>query len=165
MMSKKPLSVIDIGCGTGNDIVNFLRNGLVATGIDSSFVAIAKARELAKKENGKYAFILMEAEEISKKIKNKFDIIFCKYTYAFIKDKEIFLKNIKKLMHSHSVFVLITPVLHKNTSYTKEDKPGIAVDFDDTKRLLKKKFNTVKIFHHDYFGNYGDSVTFLSAKK
>ncbi len=158
-------NVIDLGCGSGESLLKFYKNDFIVTGIDSSIVAIEKAHGLFKKENLNFIFSVGDLEEITKTINGKFDIIFSKDTYAFIKDKQNFLESVNGLMHTESIFVLITPVLYNGIKYSKEDKPGIATDFNETKNILSKNFDSVEIFHHDYFGNKGDIATFLVTKK
>lgn len=67
-------------------------------------------------------------------------------------------------MGASSVFVLATPVLYKGVEYAKEDKPGIAVDFLETQKLLAQSFSQIEIFDHEYFGDKGETVTFLMMK-
>lgn len=157
-------TMIDIGCGTGGSLLDFSQKGFNITGIDISDVAIQEAEELLKKEGVEdFNLSIMNASEISS-IKEKFDIIFSKSVYAFIENKEKFIDDVKKLMDENSVFILITPVLYKDIKYTLEDKPKIAVDFEETKTFLENNFGSAEVFHHDYFAKNGDSVTFLIKK-
>ena len=41
---KKPVTIIDIGCGSGESLLKFLQRGMAATGVDFSQVAIDRAR-------------------------------------------------------------------------------------------------------------------------
>ena len=97
-------------------------------------------------------------------IGENFDIIFNKFVYAFIEDKEKFLIDIKSLMSENSIFVLMTDVLHKDINYLPTDKPKTKVNFEETKKLLNNNFNSVEIFHHNYFNERGDIVTFFIKK-
>lgn len=158
-----PKSVIDLGCGFGDSLIKFSKAGLKVLGVDFSTVAIERACQELKENNiNNVEIILSDLDDLN--IKNSADIFFCKLTYAFIKDKEKFLDKVKSLMTDNSVFVIITPVLHEGIKYLDEDKPGIAVNFEETGKLFNKMFSKVRIFDHNYFGDRGDTVTYLLSK-
>lgn len=157
---KTPKDIIDLGCGDGGALIQFARRGFKVTGIDFSEVGLAKAKEALEGAGiSGVELRLVNLDEME--IQDKADIIFCKLTYAFVEDKEKFLQAVKNLMREQSVFVLITPVLHKGVEYLKEDKPGIAVDYEETHQLLKKHFARVDVFHSNYFGERNEATTFL----
>jgi len=157
-------TVIDIGCGTGDSLLDFSQKGFDVTGVDVSDFATEEAKNLLEKEGiENFNLSVMNASEINL-IDKKFDIVFSKLVYAFVEDKEKLVEDIKNMMKENSVFILMTPVLYKGVKYTQEDKPKIAVDFEETKIFLEKNFNLVEIFHHDYFAKNGDTVTFLLKK-
>ena len=132
-------TMFDIGCGTGGSLVNFSQKDFSVKGIDISNIAIEKAQELLEKEGVEnFNLSIMNASEVSS-IEEKFDIVFSKLVYTFIENKEKLIKDIKKLMDDNSVFILMTPVLYKGIKYTPEDKPKIAVDFEDTEKFLENK--------------------------
>ncbi|MBI1754852.1 methyltransferase domain-containing protein [Candidatus Azambacteria bacterium] len=152
--------IIDLGYGDGDALVRFAKRRFKVVGFDFSEVALAKARQ--RLDDAKITNIdlrLIDLEEMI--VQDKTDIVLCKLTYAFVENKERFLKNVKNLMKDNSVFILITPVLHKGVEYFKEDKPGIAVDFDETKDVLANHFSKVEVFHHNYLGARVDVTTFL----
>jgi len=165
---KPPATLVDFGCGTGDTILKFAARGIAAQGIDWSRRALDKAKLNAQKKSleEKVVWTLLDLGEISvsKIVHNPSDLIVSKLTYAFIDQKEKFLNSVVKLLSPCSVFILITPVLHQGFIYSDADKPKIAVDFEETKKLLEKNFGYVEEFHHDYFGEKGDEVTFLVMK-
>lgn len=163
LINREPKTVVDLGCGTGDALVKFKKVGLDVTGVDFSKVALDKAKELLKEEHVYDVEVILDDLD-SLSVKKEADIYFCKLVYAFLKDKERFLERVKDLMSDESVFILITPVLHKSIDYTKEDKPGIAVDFEEINKLLKEKFSKVEELYHDEFGDRGDTVTYLLLK-
>lgn len=159
-------TAIDLGAGTGDAAIKLAKLNLRVQALDWSGVALANAKEKAEKEKvlGKITFTETDIEKLEEKkllIKNP-DMIFCKLVIAFLKNKNGFVEKIKQLMGPKMVFILITPVVYKKVSYEKEDKPGIAEDFDEISKILKNNFSFVEIFHHEYFGNKGDIVTFLA---
>ncbi|MDP3729448.1 MAG: class I SAM-dependent methyltransferase [bacterium] len=163
MTGQSPKTVIALGCGTGDALVKFAEHKLKVLGIDSSEIAMEKAIvKLGDLKILDASVQLVDLEKLGDR--GVFDIVFCKLVYAFIEDKERFLKSIKSMMSTHSVFVLMTPVLYKGIVYGPKDKPGIAVDFDEAKDILTKEFGKLEIFAHDYFDDKGDLVTFLAQK-
>lgn len=155
-----PKDIIDLGCGDGDALVRFAKHGFMVAGVDFSQVALEKARK--KLEEAGISGVELQLTDLDDiHIQNKADIIFCKLTYAFVENKGKFLENVKSLMRDNSVFVLMTPVLHKGVEYVAEDKPGIAVDFEETKEILAKHFSKINIFHHNYLGVRVDVTTFL----
>jgi len=160
---QKPKTAIDLGCGTGDALIKLARHGLTVTGIDSSEVAINQTKELFKEQNHETSSIAVGDLE-TMTAAGIFNIVLCKLVYAFVENKEKFLKLVKESMGEKSFFILITPVLYENIKYSPSDKPGIAVSFKETNDLLNKLFSKVSIFDHDYFADKGDVVTFLLQK-
>ncbi len=153
--------VIDLGCGTGDAIDQFEKRGYEVIGVDFSSIAIAKAKE----KNPKAQFIEHDLNLLNKLyFKKRVDLIICKLTIVFIKDKEKLLKRVRMLMNKNSVFCLITPVLHPDIDYSAEDKPGVAVDYKEIKELLNKIFRKVIEFHDEFVGEKMHIVTFLAIK-
>ena len=58
--------VLEYGCGTGSLSFDMVKRGARVTGIDISFVAIGKAKEMSLKKNigGNLRFAVMDAEEL-----------------------------------------------------------------------------------------------------
>jgi ubiquinone/menaquinone biosynthesis C-methylase UbiE len=155
--------MVDLGCGDSNTIFQFSKRGFDVLGIDFSPVALNKLQEKINKI-GRSDIKLINADLNHLETKLNADIFLCQFVYAFIENQDNFLKKISEFMNSDSVFILITPVTHSNISYTPEDKPQIAVDFETTLKKLKDIFKNVDVYHHDYIGLKEDYVTFLIKK-
>jgi len=140
---KKPKTMIDLGCGTGDSLIKFIEKGFNVIGIDFSKIALKKAKDSLNKLGFDAKLIQMDLNNLN--IGKQADVIFCKLVLAFIKNKVEFFKKVKTMMYEHSSFILITPVLHKGIKYTKSDKPGIAIDFEELKKLLSDDFFINKI--------------------
>ena len=162
MTGSRPKTALDLGCGTGDSIERFVEAGIETTGIDCSGVALKTVVE--KGINAKIIQENLENIGANKEIKRQYDFLLCKLTIAFIEDKENFLASVKDMMGQKSVFCIMTPVLYKDIEYSKEDKPGIAVGYEEFRKLLKSKFKKIVEFHHDYFGKKGDTITFLTTR-
>jgi cyclopropane fatty-acyl-phospholipid synthase-like methyltransferase len=159
---KTPRTLLDLGCGVGEDLVTFANLGLRVSGVDGSKVAIVHAKRNLK--TLKIRPTTLTVKDLSSFIPEQYDIYFSKLTFAFIKNKTNFLKNLRKSMPNTSSFILITPVKHKGIRYHTGDKPMIAVNFHDVLKSLTKNFGTVVPFHHNYIGKRMDVVTFLCFK-
>lgn len=159
---------LDIGCGTGDTLTKLAARGFVAQGIDWSEVALEKAKRRLEEAglSKKVSLLRQDLQNINTNALQKpIDVILCKLVLAFIQNKASFIEKISQILNQEGAFVLITPVLHKNISYIPDDKPGIAVDFEETHNSLLEHFSRVEIFHHNYFGERGDEVTFICSKK
>lgn len=160
---KNPKTAIDLGCGTGDAVVKLRKRGIGVTGLDVSAVALKKAMAVATDATFQdVRFIKADLSHFTPK--ETYDLIICRLTYAFLTDKIKFLQKVRKMMDHNSTFVLITPVLHKRIKYIAEDKPHIAVDYQTTLAILKNQFSHVVEFHHDYFAERGDNITFILQK-
>lgn len=158
-----PKSLVDLGCGTAETIFQFAKKGYKVTGIDFSKVALDKLQEKVDK-SGLNNITLQLVDLNESVLKIEADIFLCNFVYAFINNKESFLKNIAECMKENSVLILVTPVKYKNVIYEPADKPDIAVEYDETVQKLNELFSEVLVYHHDYFGFREDYTTFLIKK-
>lgn len=160
-IGREPNSVIDLGCGEGDAVVKFARRGLNTLGLDNSKIGLDHATQAiinAKLSHAKVQLANLETFSISE----HYDIAFCRLTIAFINDKKSFLEKTHLLLNDRGAFILITPVTYPNVEYLKVDKPEIAVDFETVKKMLSEHFHDVRVWHHDYFAEHGDTITFLA---
>lgn len=72
----KPCKVIDLGCGTGNYVIYFSRNGFDATGVDISENAIRMARESASRNGVQCTFIAADVLGGLAEIAGEFDFAY-----------------------------------------------------------------------------------------
>lgn len=165
-ISNKKEAAIDLGCGTGDAVVKLVKRGFTLTGVDWSLDALEKAQERASVSgvSEKTTFIESDLNNLTNVnlIKNEADVVLCKLVIAFVSDKKQFCKEVKQLLNSKGVFVLQTPVLHKTVKYSSEDKPEIAIDYEEIKSILAEVFSEVIEFNHSYYSERGDLVTFLA---
>jgi len=71
------LYVLDIGCGGGILTESIANQGAIITGIDASKESISVASKHANENNLEINYLVSNAEELSKNITNKFDVITC----------------------------------------------------------------------------------------
>ncbi len=101
---KKPISVLDIGCGRDVYLKKFQIKGDKYYGCDFY-------KEPKTKLDG-YIQIDLNKEQINKKFKNKqFDVIFCGEVIEHLFSPDDLLEEIRDLMHKDSILILSTPNL------------------------------------------------------
>ena len=90
---NKNLSILELGCGSGNDQVYFRKNYSNVTGIDISISAIKNSKKLIKKNKIRNIknLIVMDVKDV-KKITKKFDIVYDYRTLSHLPKK--FIKQI-----------------------------------------------------------------------
>jgi SAM-dependent methyltransferase len=88
-------SVLDIGCGTGENALFFAGEGHEVWGIDSSSPAIGKARGKAVERGLKVHFVVMDALELEK-LDRKFDTAIDSGFFHTLSDgdREVFANNL-----------------------------------------------------------------------
>lgn len=120
---------LDIGCGKG-ELASYLSDkGLDVLGVDVSDVAIKHAREKSKAK-----FKVADIESLV--LNTEYDLIFCKFVYAFIKDKQKLIDLVAQSLRENGLFVVISPVA------LGDEQINEAVSFDDIK-VISNKFNLV----------------------
>lgn len=71
--------ILHLQCHFGQDTISLSRMGAVATGVDFSDAAIAKARELAETTNTNTRFICCDIYSLPDNLNEQFDIVFTSY--------------------------------------------------------------------------------------
>jgi 2-polyprenyl-3-methyl-5-hydroxy-6-metoxy-1,4-benzoquinol methylase len=95
-------SVLDLGCGTGVYSEFLHKRGLKVTGLDSSEVAIKKARTRVPEAN----FELFDLNHLEKYTGGKFDLILDVKTLAFLDDEQKYLRVVRSLLKPNGWFIL-----------------------------------------------------------
>jgi len=162
---KEVSSLLDLGCGTGDAAVKFANRNIAVTGIDFSSEALGKARERAKKSAVEDMVVFQEADlddfDISA-LADRYDVIFSKNVYAFLEDKEGFLKKVKaKIDKDNGRFVLMISVLFADTDYSNLLK-NISVPHDETRELLDDIFDEVEVHDINYLEDKEVKITYVA---
>jgi SAM-dependent methyltransferase len=103
----KGTRVLEIGCGTGGNLVPFLDAGCVVTGVDIAAQSIELAGELlGQREN-----LTLIADDIYNRTERDgtFDIIIMRDVIEHIHNQEKFMAFVKRFMASGAVFFLAFP--------------------------------------------------------
>lgn len=154
-ISKKSL-LLDAGCGTGY-LTNWLgKKGFTSLGVDGSKIGIKLAK---KNKNKNVNFIYSDIEKIKKRLKNKFDVVFCVEVIEHIFSPREFLSTLETVTKKNGYIFISTPYhgYFKNLIIAllgKFDEHFTALwDFGHikffskntlTKLLIEKKFQIVK---------------------
>ncbi len=104
---EEPAKFIDVGCGEGWIMDEFNRQGISVLGLDFSSHGIEKFHPhlLPFFEQGN----IYELLEEKVRIKSKFDFLILANVIEHVKDPFQLLQNIKKIMHSSSILVIVAP--------------------------------------------------------
>ena len=104
----KKKKILDIGCGGGLVSELLAKINAEVTGIDENIYNIKEAKEHAKKNSLKIAYINQSLDLFFKKNKKKFDLILCLEVLEHVDNVEETLKKISKLMNPGGTLVLST---------------------------------------------------------
>ncbi|MBY9004295.1 MAG: methyltransferase domain-containing protein [Candidatus Lokiarchaeota archaeon] len=92
--------ILDVGCGTGANVIYLAKQGLDITGIDFSEMAIMKARDYAKKVGIEATFFVRDFFNLPKDEEKYDTIIDCGLYHSFsYKDKEMYAEVIESLLN------------------------------------------------------------------
>lgn len=145
---------IDLGCGTGQLVRELAQRGFVVTGLDRSTEAVRLAKSDNNTNSIKYEIVDFEMDFVEKQ-NQLADLITCKYVYAFIEKRSVFLRNVQNLLKPDSRFVIINPL--KNT--VPEHKKHITISSEKTKEELKEYFKLL-----DYYDDGSDEYFVCKLK-
>ncbi|MEK7606601.1 MAG: class I SAM-dependent methyltransferase [Patescibacteria group bacterium] len=165
-MGAEPAHVMDLGCGTGDTLAKFCARGIGVTGIDFSTVALQEAGKRLRACKEKLVLIEADLEHLhSLNMKTPAGTLWlCKLVLAFIKDKTKFLEDVRGKMNVGDMLFVMTPVLHEEILYTKEDKPGIALRLEEADILMSTIFGDKHMFSNEYPGERGHIISYLVKK-
>lgn len=108
---SRDLHILDIGCGTGRHSLELARRGYNVTGIDLSASMIAKAEELAKKENLEIEFQIRDARDFNFNESIDLAIMICEGAFPLMESDEMnfsILKNAFSSLKTGGRFIFTT---------------------------------------------------------
>lgn len=96
----RPCKVMELGCGAGNYVIHFARNGFDAAGVDISENAIGMARASALRAGVSCAFIVADVLGDMAEIKDKFDFVYDweLLHHIFPDDRDRYFGNVGRLL-------------------------------------------------------------------
>lgn len=138
---KKPLKVLDLGCGEGQDAIFFARNGYEVTAFDLSPVGIDKAVSRAKSLNLNIQFFVADVSEFQPK--ETYDIVFSSGVLQYVppeKRREL-INTFKKNTNPDGIHVLHTFV----------GKPFVKIAPDAEANEVLWTSGEILTYYHDWF--------------
>lgn len=104
----KEMTVLEIGCGDGGNLLPFYQKGCHVVGVDLSVTRINDAKSFFNDNNAKGKFIASDVFAITEP-ENYYDIILCHDMIEHIDNKELFLKKIMTFLKVDGVVFMAFP--------------------------------------------------------
>jgi SAM-dependent methyltransferase len=104
-----PGRALDLGCGTGTNVITLARHGWTAVGVDVSYLAIRKARRKAVKVDGGLRFVHGDVVELHG-IDGPFDLaldIGCFHSLESA-EKKRYIENVARRARTDGTYLLYT---------------------------------------------------------
>lgn len=102
-----PGRALDLGCGTGTNVITLAKHGWQVTGVDYVARAIRKAERKAQKAGVSVRFIIGDVSKLEK-IDSKFDFVLDIGCYHSLDpgDQDSYVQNLSRITSEGSVFML-----------------------------------------------------------
>jgi SAM-dependent methyltransferase len=138
--SHVPGNAVDLGCGTGTNVITLAKYGWQVTGVDFAPRAIRIAAKKAKQNGVKVKFLLDDVTRLDS-ISESFDLILDMGCFHSLSPKyhSKYIANIDRLLATDGTFLLY--VFYKNL--VKDQGPGIIED--DINKLVQ----VLKLIHRE----------------
>ncbi len=104
----EPCRAIDLGCGTGHNVIYLAQQGFVATGVDISARAIAKARRKADAPGVAPTLLVGDVTDLAG-VEGPFDLVLdygCLHSLVREADREAYVRTVLRLTRPGSRFML-----------------------------------------------------------
>ena len=151
----KNKSVLDVACGSGYGVKILLEHGAKnVIGVDNSKETIFHAKKYYGLKNA--TFVLADALKLPFK-NNEFDVVTSFETIEHLKNRDLFIREVKRVLKERGLFILSTPNIlvypKGNPFHIKEFNPA------ELQSFLKKYFKNIKIL----FQNNSFATSILSS--
>lgn len=105
----RPCKTIELGCGTGNSLLDLARAGFDATGVDISPAAIEMARKSASEKKVKCEFLVADVLGDMAEIRGTFDFAYDweLLHHIFPPDREKYGKNVYRLLNPEGWYLSV----------------------------------------------------------
>lgn len=136
----QPCTVLELGCGYGNDSIFLAKNGFQVTAIDISKIAIAEAKRRATKAKVKIQFLVEDASQLNS-LESPFQLIYDRACFHFIPQNKRrgYLISLDRLLEKDGLFILIV------SSDQEKVKGPYQFSREDIQYLFGKIFEIVEI--------------------
>jgi 2-polyprenyl-3-methyl-5-hydroxy-6-metoxy-1,4-benzoquinol methylase len=101
VLINESIKVLEVGCGTGGNLLPFIKRGCDTVGIDINKRLINCAKEFIKETipNSNVSLINQDIYKVHYKSLNQFDLIIIRDVIEHIRDQERFFKHIKTMLN------------------------------------------------------------------
>ncbi|HKJ07115.1 MAG TPA: methyltransferase domain-containing protein [Flavobacteriaceae bacterium] len=153
--SVKNKSLLHLQCHFGLDTLSWARLGAKCIGIDISEEAIKKAQELASQLKLNSTFKACNVYDVSKEIKQTFDIVFTSYgVVGWLPNLEIWAKIIAEKLNKGGVF------------YMAEFHPIVWMfDYLEEQPKIKYPYSGSEAIYEEYKGTYANTKADMLSKE
>lgn len=151
-------TVLDLGCGVGNDLTRFVKAGAIVTGVDLAEHSIQLARDNFRFRGLEGEFMIMNGERLSLP-DDSFDAVFCHTVLHFTPDPAAMVAEIHRVLKPGGEAILMTVnrrswmnLLHKvmKVEIDHLDSPVFYQFTIDEFRDLLAPFADVRIVPHRF---------------
>ncbi len=136
----KDKSVLDLGCGSGENSIYLAKSGAIVTAIDISEEQINAARIRAEKNNVHVNFIISDLETwVIDSVGEPYDLIFSVYALQFVHDIERIVGMLSKYHINNGLWVLSLPhPIHVAGHWVgNKDKEFVINNYYDNNQIVK----------------------------
>ncbi len=106
--NKRKLNILDIGCGTGDNLIEIAKLGHSVVGIDSSkkMLNLAKKKIMKLKPKIRNNISLINESIMNYKMKNYYDVCICMGVIGYMDSENDFLKLINNLLNKNGKLII-----------------------------------------------------------
>jgi ubiquinone/menaquinone biosynthesis C-methylase UbiE len=145
----KPCKALDIGCGTGNEVIFLAKQGFNAVGVDISTLAVNIARRKATEENVRCHFYVGDALHLPNLLKERFEFVLDRACFHFVdpRDRKRYISSVKNVMADNAKFLLIASSSDYDVNISgpyKFSKSDLTSIFGRDFRILRMEIATLK---------------------
>ncbi len=97
--------VLDLGCGTGQAAIAFARQGAIVIAVDASAGQLARARELAEREEAKVEWRKGDLADLAFLRAESIDIAFSAFAVAEVDDAARLFRQVQRVLKPNGPFV------------------------------------------------------------
>jgi cyclopropane fatty-acyl-phospholipid synthase-like methyltransferase len=139
MESHPPGRALDLGCGTGTNVITLSKAGWEAVGVDFVGKAVRKARQKARQAGIQAKFYTDDVTHLDR-IGGYFDLILDMGCFHSLPsdNRQAYIKNVERLLASHGTYLLYA-FLRENDQQDRGLGPADLQALDQRFRLVERQ--------------------------
>mgnify|MGYP000619202143 CR=1 FL=1 len=158
LSSHPPGRVLDMGCGTGTNLITFISKGWQACGVDFSPLAVAKARKKIEKAGLSAELYNADVSQLSF-LEGQFDLILdigCYHSLSFSSRKK-YQSTIERVLKPGGYFLIYA---HLSDGGEKSRSTGAGFSQQDEQDFKALFVQVKRVDSHDRFGRLASWMTY-----